>query len=147
MNDAIAGKAPTHLWIVGILSFLWNAVGASNYAMAHIGGAKYLEESGYGPETIAWFATVPTWATAAWAFGVWGGLIGSILLLLRSRYAVWAFAASLAGVVVMTVNTFINPYPAEMSSPWAIAFEWTIKIVAVLLLWYAWTMRKRRVLR
>ena len=30
MNDTPA-KAPVHLWIVGILAVLWNAVGAFDY--------------------------------------------------------------------------------------------------------------------
>lgn len=147
MNDAIAGKAPTHLWIVGILSLLWNAMGAFDYSMTHMMGEQYLTQGGFGPEVVAYFAELPAWATAAWALGVWGGFIGSVLLLLRSRHAVTAFAISILGIVVMTFQSLTNPYPAEMASPGMTAFEWTIKIVAVLLLWYAWTMRKRGVLR
>lgn len=142
-----AGKAPVHLWIVGILSLLWNGIGASDYSMTHIGGATYLEQSGFGSETIAYLASLPVWATASWALGVWGAVAGSILLLFRSRHAVTAFIVSLAGVVLMTLHSFINPYPAEMVSTGGTVFEWTIKLVAVLLLWYAWRQRAAGVLR
>jgi hypothetical protein len=37
---------------------------------------------------------------AAWAAGVWAAFIGSVLLLLRSRFAVVAFIASLVGMAV-----------------------------------------------
>lgn len=147
MADTLTKKVPTHLWIVGILSLLWNAMGAFDYTMTHVGGEEYLSQGGFGPEVVAYFAALPTWATAVWALGVWGAVAGSILLLMRSRYAVWAFAVSLIGVVLMTVHSFINPYPAEMTSPAMTAFEWAIKLVALLLLWYASMMRKRGVLR
>lgn len=147
MAGTFAERAPTHLWVVGILSLLWNAMGAYDYTMTHLGGEEYLTRGGFGPEVVAYFAALPVWATAAWALGVWGAVIGSVLLLLRSRYAVWAFALSLAGVVVMTARALADPYPAEMASPAMTAFEWIIKIVAVLLLWYAWRMRERGVLR
>jgi hypothetical protein len=86
-------------------------------------------------------------AKAGWALGVWGGVAGAILLLLRSRFAVWAFAVSLVGVAMMTAYTYTRDLPPALSSPGAIAFDWTIKIVAALLLWYAWRMRARGVLR
>lgn len=142
-----AGKAPVHLWIVGILSLLWNGIGAADYSMTHIGGATYLEQSGFGAETIAYLAKLPIWATASWALGVWGAVAGSLLLLFRSRHAATAFIVSLAGVALMTLHSFINPYPAEMVSTGGTVFEWTIKLVAVLLLWYAWRQRAAGVLR
>jgi hypothetical protein len=40
---------------------------------------------------------MPAWMTGVWAIGVWGALAGSVLLLLRSKWAVHVFAASLAG--------------------------------------------------
>ena len=138
---------PWHVWVVGIVSLLWNAMGAADYTMTHLGGDAYLQSAGLDPASIAYLRSVPGWAVAGWALGVWGAVAGSLLLLLRSRFAVWAFALSLAGVVVMTAYTMANPYPAAMTSTGATVFEWTIKLVALLLLIYAWAMRKRGVLR
>lgn len=138
---------PWHLWVVGVISLLWNAMGAADYTMTHAGGADYLRQGGFDESVVAYFAELPAWASAVWALGVWGAVAGSVLLVLRSRHAVWAFALSLAGVLLTTVNAFVNPYPASMVSPGATAFEWVIKIVAALLLWYAWAMRRRGVLR
>lgn len=140
-------SAPWHLWAVGVVSLLWNAMGAFDYSMTHMRGAAYMREMGMGEDAVAWIAAVPAWATAGWALGVWGAVAGSLLLLARSRYAVAAFAVSLLGVVMMTIYTLTHSAPESMSSPGATAFEWVIKIVAALLLWYAWTLRKRGVLR
>ncbi|MCU0977274.1 MAG: hypothetical protein MUC71_13350 [Steroidobacteraceae bacterium] len=96
MNTSDAGaRAPRHLWIVGGLSLLWNAFGATDYVLTNIGNEAYLSQ--FTPEQLAYFTTFPALATAAWAFGVWGALAGSILLLLRSRMAVsfgYQFGAS-----------------------------------------------------
>ena len=49
---------------------------------------------------LAWIDAFPIWAQFGWGLGVWGGLAGSVLLLLRSRWAVWAFGLSLLGAVL-----------------------------------------------
>jgi hypothetical protein len=147
MDTVERTAAPWHLWTVGIVSLLWNAMGAADYTMTHLVGAEYLRQGGFDDTVIAYFDTLPAWATASWALGVWGAVAGSVLLLMRSRYAVWAFALSLLGVLLTTANSFVNPYPASMVSTGGMVFEWTIKLVAALLLWYAWAMQKRGVLR
>ena len=38
MATAISGATPKHLWVVGILSLLWNCFGAYAYTMSHTGG-------------------------------------------------------------------------------------------------------------
>jgi hypothetical protein len=144
---ATRASAPWHVWAVGLLSLAWNAMGAFDYSMTHIGGADYLRQMQMGDDVIAWLSAVPAWATAGWALGVWGAVAGSVLLLARSRYAVAAFAISLIGVLVMTFYTFTQAAPASMATPGAQAFDWAIKIVAGLLLLYAWAMQRRGVLR
>ncbi|GGD98086.1 hypothetical protein GCM10011515_17340 [Tsuneonella deserti] len=140
-------RAPWHLWVVGVLSLLWNAMGAFDYSMTHLRGDEYLRQMGMSDDVVAWFAAVPAWATAGWAFGVWGAIAGSLLLLARSRHAVTAFGLSLAGVVVMTIYTLGHAAPDSVNSPGAQAFNWAIKAVALLLLIYALAMRRREVLR
>lgn len=156
MTDSIAAdtvaapttaRVPWHVWLVGIVSLLWNAMGAFDYTMTHVRGEEYLRQMQMSEDVIAWLADVPFWATAGWALGVWGGVVGSILLLARSRHAVTAFAVSLAGVLLMTAYTLTTAAPASMNSPGAQAFDWAIKLVAVLLLAYAWAMRRRGVMR
>ena len=41
-----------------------------------------------------------SYAQIGWALGVWLALLGSILLLMRSRWAVWSFGLSLVGAVL-----------------------------------------------
>ncbi|MEO0905380.1 MAG: hypothetical protein AAFX89_11545, partial [Pseudomonadota bacterium] len=87
-------KKPIHLWIVGVLSLLWNAGGAIDYVMTRSNVAAYLAEQ--PPERLAMLENAPSWFGAIWAVGVWFSVIGSLLLLFKSRFAGAAFALSLA---------------------------------------------------
>lgn len=107
MDDTLAVEAPVsrdpapiHLWIVGVLSLLWNAMGATDFTLTNIRLQSWI--AGLPPEVIQQIDAYPAWAVAAWGCGVWGALAGSLLLLFRSRYAVHAFALSLAGLAATT---------------------------------------------
>jgi hypothetical protein len=105
---------PKHLWVVGILSLLWNAFGSYDYVMSQLGDAAYLESMGFGPEEVAWMDAFPLWAEAAWAVGVWLSVLGSLLLLLRSRHAAAAFALSLAGALASFAYQFTSEKPESL---------------------------------
>ncbi len=139
-------RAPAHLWVVGAVSAVWNAFGALDYTMTQIGHETWLAQM--TPDQIAWLEAAPFWVHACWAFGVWGGLIGALLLLARSRHAVAAFALSLLGLAVNTVYQAIAPMPSgHMDSAAMIGLHVLIWAVAIGLLVYALRMRKRGVLR
>ena len=89
----------------------------------------------------------PLWADAAWALGVWGAVAGSVLLLLRSRYAFHAFVASFVGLVVAMVYYFANPLPGISDSALAMIFTVVVVVVTLLLIWYARRMTAAGVLR
>ena len=102
--------------------------------------------SQFSEEQLAYFYGYPTWAVAAWAFGVWGAVAGTIGLLLRRRWAVWAYAVSLAGLAVNTVYTFGLSNGAEVMGSEGTIFSVIIWVVAIFLLWYSWSMSKKGVL-
>jgi len=143
----VGSRTPAHLWIVGILATLWNAFGCYDYVMTQSKNMAYLEQMG-GPDLIEYFTSYPSWAVGVWAVGVWGAFLGSVLLLARSRFAVPAFGASLAALIVMAIYQFgITNMPPDMMTPamWAITI--VIWIVAIALLTYARVMSARGVRR
>lgn len=138
-------RAPWHLWVVGIVALLWNAVGALDYVMTQTRNEQYM--AGFTAEQLAFFYGLPAWTVAAWAIGVWGGVLGSLLLLLRKSLAVWVFLASLVGVVLTTFQNYVLSNGLEvMGGPGAVVFTAVIFVVAVALYVYARAMATRRVL-
>ena len=51
-----------------------------------------------------YFESFPLWAVAFWAIGVFSGLAGCALLLLRNRLAFHALLASLIGIAVVNLG-------------------------------------------
>jgi len=139
-----ATKAPLHLWIVGVLAVLWNAIGAFDYSATQLRIEAYM--SAFTREQLEYFYSFPAWTVAAWAFGVWGALVGSIALLLRKAWAVWAFGISIAGMVLTTIHNFVLTDGAALMGPGALAFSAVIWVIALALLFYARAMAKRGVL-
>jgi hypothetical protein len=140
-NVSHCPKTPVHLWIIGIVSLLWNAFGAFDYTMTQTKNQSYL--AAFTDEQRAYFDSLPAWADAVWALGVWGALAGSILLLMRSRHAVTAFGVSLAGLLLSTIyQFFISDVDAmAIMPPEAVYITVAIWIIAVALLIYAWWLR------
>lgn len=146
MATTAEGRTPAHLWIIGFLALLWNAFGCYDYLMTQTSNAAYLSKM--PAEALTYIEGLPAWLTAFWAIGVWGGLIGSVLLLMRSRYAVWAYALSLIGAVVgMGYQMYVEPMPASMNQGAMAIMPWVIIGVAVFQLWYGWTQEKKGVLK
>lgn len=137
---------PWHVWAVGIVSLLWNAVGAVDYTMTQTRNMDYL--AGFTPEQLDYMFNFPAWANAMWALGVWGALLGSVLILLRSRWSVTAFIVSLVGVLGTTVFQFGMPDVPEMfKTTGAIVLSVAIWVSIILLLYYAIRMRARGIFR
>jgi len=142
MNRIGTATTPWHLWVVGVLTLLWNAVGGFSYSMTRFG---MLEQLGMSQTEIAFFESHPVWANALWAFGVWGAIAGSLLLLLRSRWATTAVAIALVGLLGTTIFQYgMVEVPESLQSPALTAMIWA---TTLFMLWYARKMTAEGVLR
>jgi uncharacterized membrane protein YhdT len=149
-GEATPRAAPWHLWAVGGVSLLWNAFGATDYTMSQTRNRDYLgsaaESMGItADQMIAYIDAFPGWMHAFWALGVWGALIGSVLLLLRKRQAVWAFGLSLLGLAVTQFYQAFTPQPEWAEG--AVVMNLVIWSIATFLVIYAVSMKNKGVLR
>jgi len=138
-------SAPWHLWVVGLVSLLWNAFGGFDYIMTNIRNSDYLAQ--FPAEVIQMIDEFPVWVMAAWAIGVWCAVAGSLLLLLRSRFAVHAFALSLAGLAASTAYQATLDMPDAFRTTGMMVMNLVIWIAAIAFLIYAIRMRRSGVLR
>jgi hypothetical protein len=136
-------KAPWHLWLVGVIAVLFNAIGAFDYVMSMAQGGSYMASAGMTPAQIA---NYQIWMIAVWTMGVWGAMLGSVLILLRNKLAVLFFAVSLTAFLVSLIYTYVLTDGGEiMGGQMAIT---SVVITALLLFFmgYSWLMTKRSVL-
>jgi len=92
--DATRPKTPWHLWVVGVLSLLWNASGAWVFVQAQTGAAMDMDAA-----EIAYYAEQPLWVVALTDLGFAGAVLGALALLLRSRWAPPLYLLSLAAIL------------------------------------------------
>ena len=148
MKDAVTitgGRTPWHLWLVGGLALLWNAYGGYDYLMTTTNNADYL--ANYTPEQRAYFDSYPTWMIADWAIGVWGGVLGALLLLAKKRWAFPVFAVSLAAFLVSVLYTYALSDGAETMGATGTIFSIVIALIGIGETLYARAMSRRGVLR
>ena len=129
--------SPTPKWfsIVAILALVWNLFGV----VAYIGRVTM------GPEAFAalpedqqaYLESTPAWATAAFAFAVWGGAIGALLLALKKAWAYPVLIVSLIGVLVQMVHSFFIANSMEVYGPGGVAMPIMVLAVGFYLVWLA----------
>ena len=144
-TESASIKTPWHLWVVGVVSLLWNAMGAMDHVMTMSKNEEYM--SAFTPEQLEYFYGFPGWLIVCWTVAVWGGVLGSLALLFRSHFAVPIFWASLVTMVATTIHNFLLTNGYEIMGTFGAIFSAVIFTIAVLLLVYARAMRKRGVLR
>ena len=138
-------RVPRHLWIVGALSLLWNAVGAFDYTATQMRLESYMSQ--FTPQQLDYFYGFPAWAVAAWAIAVWSSLLGSLCLLLRKAWAVPLFGIAIAGMVFTALYNFVLTDGMALIGTGGAIFTAVIWLIAFSLLFYARAMAKRGVLR
>lgn len=138
-------KTPVHLWTVGVLALLWNAVGAFDYVATQLRLEGHMSK--FTQEQIDYFTGFPSWAVAAWAIAVWFALFGSFALLLRRRLAYLLFTVSLVAMLASTVHSFLLSEGAAMMGSGGVVFSGLIVLIGILLVWYSKAMTTRGVLR
>lgn len=142
---AVRRSRPWHLWVVGILGFLWNLMGAYDYLMTETENEAYMAR--FTPEQLEYFYGFPTWVVFFWALAVWGGVLGTVLLLLGKRLAAPVFLVSLLSMVVTSFYNFVLSNGLEiMGGAGPLAFTILIFLVALGLWVYARAMVRRGVL-
>jgi len=134
---------PWHLWVVGLVSLLWNSFGCFDFTMTATRNKGYL--SSYPAEMLDYWFAMPMWIWALWAVGVFGGFAGSAMLLLRRKLAFPLFSASfLAAAISMLVGTLDKNAPRMEGAG---VMSVIIVIIAALFVFYTWWLSRRDVLR
>lgn len=143
--DRTRARTPWHLWVIGVIALLWNSMGAFDYLMTQTRNEAYM--GNFTAEQLEFFYNLPTWVVAAWAIAVWGGVVGSLTLLLRKRFAVQVYLVSLIAMVITTIHNYLLANGLEvMGDMFSLIFTGAIFLIALILFFYALRMAKRNVL-
>jgi len=142
IEQPVPSRVPWHLWVVGILSVLWNAGGAWTYFQAQSGAPMDMDAS-----EIAYFAAQEPWFVIATNVATVSPLLAAIALLIRSRWAVHLYALSFAAIVVTSAWDISQGTALMLKSPDWLLLNCVTACLAIAQLAYAAAMRGRGVLR
>lgn len=130
-----SNKPNVWFWVIAIISLLWNGMGVNQYLQQAYNTdafkAMYPDE-----KVMEMIQNTPSWVMGAFAIAVFGGLIGSIFLLLRKKIAKPLFLISLVAIVIqMFYNVFMSG-SLDIYGPGAIIMPIMVIGFALFILWY-----------
>ncbi|HEV2818730.1 MAG TPA: hypothetical protein VGW40_16090 [Allosphingosinicella sp.] len=134
MNNVIGAPAPAWLRIVAALGLLWNLYGVYEYlkTVGVVGGAD-----------AAAAGAMPAWVTGAFAIAVFGGALGCIGLLMLKRWCKLLLLLSLLGVLAMDLWMFVLSGLGGTMPTAEMAVTACVLLVAILLVWLAYSADKK----
>jgi len=144
-NPTGQARAPLHLWIVGGAGMLWNGWGCYDYVMTNVRDTDSIAR--LPPDVIDYLDALTGWVIVAWAMAVGFALLGSLLLLGRSLWAVHAFALSLLGLAAMQAYALAIGVSSSMNAPIIWTSVVAIWLTTVSQLFYVARMRANGTLR
>ena len=145
MTGIVRARSHAHVWIVGLAATVWNGLGAYDFLMTQTRNSAYLSQ--FSSEERAYFEAFPMWTELLWAADVWGGFLGALLLIARSRFAVHAFSLSLLGAAGSFSYQLTSDAPASLQSGAGAMMPWLAIAISLALFLYALEMVRRGALR
>lgn len=142
MNDASTAVRPGLVyWIVALASLTWNSFGGVDYLMSKLRNMEYLtgamgSEDG-AIQMLAMLDAMPIWAHFLWGLGVWSSILGSVLLLARSRHAAPVFMVSLIAAALSFAYQLTLTMPEALNTTASKVMPLVILVVIALQWWWA----------
>lgn len=125
-------SVPVWFWIAALLGLAWNIFGVIQFVGSLSATQESLVAGGLSPEQASVMLGYPAWMTFAFAVGVFGGLIGCVLLLLKMRVSVQVFFGSLIGYVVLYVGDLTEGVFAAIGISQVVILSIVVVIAAAL---------------
>lgn len=138
-------KTPWHLWAVGAATLLWNGFGATQWYFKTMHSPAF-----WGDLTLAqaqYLQNAPMWTDVAFGVGVWTGVLGGLMLLLRRKLAFNAFVASLIAVLVSTLYSQVLSNGREIMGVSTLFAAVAVILVAAASIAYSRFARQRGIIR
>lgn len=128
-------KPPIWFFVLAAIALLWNAAGL--VAVVADLRLSASDIAALPADQQALYAARPGWSVVASVVAVAAGTLGCVLLLVRQRLAVVAFALSLAGVVVQDLGIFVVAGAGKDGNDVPLVLQGFVLVIAVGLLLFS----------
>lgn len=126
-------KAPSWFWVFAFLLLIWNIMGILNF----IGQATMTQEQmeALTENQRALMENRPSWVMIAFGVAVFGGLFGSIALVLRKKIAKVLFIFSMLGVAVQFTQSISSANDPGVFTTSVIVITGLIILLGLFAIW------------
>ncbi|MDH3207131.1 MAG: hypothetical protein OEO79_10995 [Gemmatimonadota bacterium] len=129
-------------WVISGVALLWNLVGVMTYFMSVTISPEALAAMSDAERSL--YSGIPAWVTSAYAIAVFGGSAASLALVLRKAWAVPVFVVSLVGILVQMGHGFFMTDMLEVRGVAGAILPLMIVVVALYLVWFSLSSKKKR---
>lgn len=143
MNASHPPNPPSWFWAAAGLGLAWNLFGVYQFLSTAGGTVDTRMASGLTQPQAELYAALPWWMNTVFATGVFGGTLGSILLLLRKSISVPVFVVSLVAYIVLYISDTTQGVFAAFGTPHVVILT-TVVAIAAALLWLTTHVKKRQ---
>jgi hypothetical protein len=140
MNSNSSSSAPKWFTIFAILALLWNLLGVMAFVMQVTMSPEALAKLQEAEQAM--YNNYPTWAMAAFGTAVFGGALGSLLLVLKRNLAGPVLLISLIGVLLQTGHSFFGAKAYEVYGPSSMIMPIMVVVIAIYLVMLAAKAKK-----
>lgn len=135
MSSMIATPRPTSYWVITILALLWNLAGVAMFCL-QLNMDPGVVAALPAPQREVYEAT-PAWLNALFGIAVVAGLLGSVGLALKKRWAAMLFLLSLLAVLVQMAAAYAVTPAWTAYGPAGLLMPVVVTAIAAFLWWYA----------
>lgn len=138
-------------WLISLFLLAWGSLGLLVYVFYFIQTpeeyAHGVEDAAHHASYAAYVAAIPAWAIAAGVAAALARFIAAVGLMMRRACAAPLFAASLVIFLVALFRAFVLGGAGEAMSTRHIVIEIIFVALSLFAVWFAYTNKKRGVLR
>ena len=128
MTNVTTHKPPMWFLVISIIALIWNLLGVFAYIGQALMSDEVLKQLPEADQEM--YANLPSWYIGAFAIAVFAGTIGSVLLVIRKK---WAFHVLLISLIAALAQMYYLVFVLKMAN----AMTPMIIIVGMALVWLA----------
>lgn len=129
-----SAKPAASFWIISIVALLWNLIGIMAFSMDIMMTPEALDALPAAEREL--YESSPIWLKFVYGVAVFGGTVGSILLLMKKFSAYRVFLVSLIAILIQMLYSILFTKSMEVYGPTALIMPVLVIAIAFFLLWY-----------
>ncbi len=128
-------KMPTWFLVVAVFFLVWNLMGVGSFFMHTFISNEALDALPLAEKEL--YQSYPLWTKMVFAIAVFGGLLGSIGLVLKKKWSKLAFIISLCAIIPQMIQNVFVTESMEVYGPVSVVMPIMVVVFGVFLIWFS----------